>query len=65
MDKTQIWSRAGRGPDHTMANWPRRQCKTVRRMRKGRYDSKRAKIVTRVIYTRAVWGTADREEYSE
>ena len=35
------------------------------RMRKGRYDGKRVRADTRVICTRAVWGTADGEEYSE
>ena len=34
-------------------------------MRKSRYNSKRVRADTRVIYTKAVWGTADREEYSE
>ena len=65
MNETQIQSRAGRGPDRTMADWPRQQCKTVRQMRTGKYDGKRAKVVTRVICTKAIWGTADGEEYSE
>ena len=65
MKETQIWIRVGCGPDRTMADWPRRRCKTVRQMRKGRYDGECAKIVTKVIYTKAVWGTADEEEYSE
>ena len=34
-------------------------------MRKGRYDSKCVRADTRVIYTKTVWGTADREKYSE
>ena len=33
--------------------------------RKGRYDGKRARVDTRVIYTKAVQETADGKEYSE
>ena len=35
------------------------------RICKGRYDGKRVRADTRVIYSRAVWETADGEEYSE
>ena len=35
------------------------------RMHKSRYDGKRVRADTRVICIKAVWGTADREVYSE
>ena len=55
------WSEA----DCAIADWPRRRCKTVGQLRKGRYNGKCARVDTRVICTRAVQETADGEEYSE
>ena len=67
MDETQVWLRAGWPPtdrglvggkpcDGRLA---KAMMQIVEQMHKGRYHGKRAKIDTRVICTKVVWGTAD------